>query len=238
MAIGRDTEITWYGHGTWGLRSPGGVRILLDPFLAGNPRCPEELKQPEADVILVTHGHGDHISDLLDVARRTGAPVLAPLEVADWVASEGVENVVGFNQGGTVEQRGIRFTMTRAEHTGSIDTPDGRVLYGGEPKGYIVTFENGFRVYASGDTDVFAGMALLREMYAPELAILSIGDHFTMGPFGAAHAVRLLGVRHVLPGHWGTFPALTGTPGALREELGRLGVEANVHDLEPGGTLR
>ncbi len=236
--IGRDVKVTWYGHGTWGWTSPAGVRILVDPFLTDNPRTPDALKQPEADLLLVTHGHGDHVGDLVAVATRTGAPVLAPVEVGDWLAAQGVEGVVGFNQGGTVERRGIRFTMTKAEHTGGLPATGGALAaYGGSPKGYVITFENGFRVYQSGDTDVFSDMALIRELWAPDLAVLSIGDHYTMGPYGAAHAVRLLGVRQVLGGHWGTFPLLTGTPAALREHLAALGVEAEVLDIEPGETL-
>jgi L-ascorbate metabolism protein UlaG (beta-lactamase superfamily) len=236
--IGRDVTVTWYGHATWGWTSPAGVRVLVDPFLTGNPRTPADMKRPEADLIVVTHGHGDHVGDVVDVAARTGAPVLAPVEVGDWLEAQGVQGVVAFNQGGTVEQRGIRFTMTKAEHTGGLPaTGAGPGPYGGEPKGYVITFENGFRVYHSGDTDIFSEMALIRELWAPDLAVLSIGDHFTMGPYGAAHAVRLLGVRQVLGGHWGTFPVLTGTPAALREELGKLGVDAEVLDIEPGQTL-
>ena len=225
--IGRDVKVTWYGHGTWGWTSPGGVRILVDPFLTDNPSTPDTLKRPDTDLILVTHGHGDHVGDVAAVAARTGAPVLAPVEVGDWLESQGVDGVVTFNQGGTVEQRGVRFTMTKAEHTGGLPGgAGGPALYGGEPKGYVITFENGFRVYQSGDTDVFSDMA-----------VLSIGDHFTMGPYAAAHAVRLLGVRQVLGGHWGTFPPLVGTPAALRDELATLGVDAEVLDIAPGQTL-
>ena len=236
--IGRDTAITWYGHGAWGFTSPGGVRVLLDPFLTPNPKTPDAMKEPEADVVVVTHAHQDHIADVPAVAARTNAPVLAPVEIATWLSTQGVENTVGFNQGGTVEQRGIRFTMTHAEHTSSIPADDGSAAGGGEAKGYVITFENGFRVYASGDTGVFGDMALIGELYRPDLAILPIGGFYTMDPFEAAHAVRLLGVRRVLPGHWGTFPVLTGTPDALRQELATLGVDAEVLDIAPGETIR
>jgi L-ascorbate metabolism protein UlaG (beta-lactamase superfamily) len=236
-----DTSITWYGHGTWGHVTPGGVRILVDPWLGGNPSCPEQLKRPEqVDVILVTHGHGDHISDVKEVAARTGAQVLAKYEVATWLGGQGVENVTGFNTGGRVDARGVGFTMTNAVHSGGIVGPDGEITtYGGEPAGYVIHLENGANVYQAGDTAIHSDMALLADLYRPELAILPIGDLFTMGPFQAAHAVRLLGVQEVLGGHWGTFPALTGTPAGLREELGKLGLgNVTVHELAPGGPLQ
>ena len=234
-----DTTITWYGHGTWGYVTPGGVRLLVDPWLDGNPSCPDDLKQPEADLILLTHGHGDHIGDVQALAARTGAQVIGKYELIMWLAGQGVENVLGFNVGGRAESRGIGFTMTNAVHSGSIVGADGQIAgYGGEPAGYVIHLENGESVYQAGDTAIFSDMALIGELYRPGLAILPIGDFYTMGPFQAAHAVRLLGVREVLGGHWGTFPALTGTPQALRDELGRLGLgDVAVHDLAPGGRL-
>lgn len=231
-------EITWYGHGTWGHRSPGGTRIIVDPWLGGNPSCPAELAEPEVDVILVTHAHFDHTADVVPIAQRTGAPVVGKYETVMHFGGLGLENLVGFNTGGTAEVAGVRFTMTQAIHSGSISTAEGIVGYGGEPAGYVITFENGFRIYQSGDTAVFGDMALIGELYRPDLAVLSIGDFYTMGPYEAAKAVELLGVKEVVGGHWGTFPALTGTPAALREELGKRGVTGvTVHDLAAGGTL-
>jgi L-ascorbate metabolism protein UlaG (beta-lactamase superfamily) len=235
--LGRDTKFTWYGHATWLIESPGGVRIVVDPWLS-NPSRPADLPDPEADVILLTHGHVDHIADAAALAKRTGAQVVGKVELVSFIGGQGVENVVGFNVGGTAEVSGIGFTMTQAVHSGSIQTMDGDVGYGGEPAGYVITFENGFRVYFAGDTAVFGDMALLREIYAPDLAILPIGDFYTMGPLQAAHAVRLLGVPHVVGSHWGTFPALTGTPDALESELARLDLEGvTVHKLQAGFTL-
>jgi L-ascorbate metabolism protein UlaG (beta-lactamase superfamily) len=235
--LGRDTKFTWYGHGTWLIQSPGGVRIVVDPWLS-NPSRPADLADPTADIVLLTHGHVDHIADAVSLATTSGAPVVAKVELATWIGEQGVEDVVGFNVGGATEVKGIGFTMTQAIHSGSIQTMDGAVGYGGEPAGYIITFENGFRVYFAGDTAVFGDMALLREIYAPDLAILPIGDFYTMGPLQAAHAVRLLGVQHVVGSHWGTFPALTGTPDALEAELARLDLEdVAVHKLQAGFTL-
>ena len=235
--MGNGVAITWYGHGTWGLRDPNGTNVLVDPWLSG-PTVPAALREPSSvDIVLLTHGHSDHTADVEATQARTGAPVLAKFELASWFGARGV-NVVGFNTGGSVEQAGIRFTMTQAHHSSSIDGPGGAIVYAGEPAGYVITFSNGFRVYHSGDTAVFGDMALIGEIYHPDLAILSIGDLYTMGPLEAAHATRLLGVRQVIGGHWGTFPALTGTPGALVEEIAKLGlVGVIVHPLQPGETL-
>jgi L-ascorbate metabolism protein UlaG (beta-lactamase superfamily) len=228
--------ITWFGHGTWGHQDPNGTRILVDPWLSG-PTVPDALRQPEhVDVILVTHGHFDHIADVESQHAAHGAPVVAKYELAAYFGAKGV-NVVGFNTGGTAQVSGVQFTMTHAIHSGSIVHGDEIVGYGGEPAGYVITFSNGYRVYQAGDTAVFADMALIGEMYKPDLAILPIGDFYTMGPFQAAYAVRLLAVKHVIGGHWGTFPALSGTPEALRDELGKLGVDATVHPLRPGDRL-
>jgi L-ascorbate metabolism protein UlaG (beta-lactamase superfamily) len=229
--------ITWYGHATWGLEGPDGVRVLLDPWLSG-PTFPAALRDGlTADVLVLTHGHVDHTGEVVELAKRLDVPVLAPVELAGALEARGVANTVGFNKGGTVEARGIAFTMTHAIHTGSI-TLDGEAAGYCEPAGYVITFANGTRVYAAGDTAIHSDMTLVGELYEPEIAILPIGDHYTMGPFQAAHACRLLGVAQVVPGHWGTFPALSGTPDALREELGKIGLEAvHVLALEPGETL-
>ncbi len=236
--LNNGVSIQWLGHSATLITSPGGKRILIDPFIQSNPSCPPELHEIRAlDVLLITHGHGDHMGDALAVIR-SGQPkkVIAIHEIAVWLASKGVETTSGMNHGGTQEAEGIKVSMTPAFHSSSIDE-DGETLPGGQPSGYVLELENGFRIYHAGDTALFGDMALIRELWAPDLAVLSIGDHFTMGPYGAAHAVRLLGVRQVLGGHWGTFPVLTGTPAALREQLAALGVEAEVLDIAPGETL-
>jgi L-ascorbate metabolism protein UlaG (beta-lactamase superfamily) len=231
-------SITWYGHATFGLRSiDDGVRVLIDPWLSG-PTFPAALRDGlTADVLVLTHGHADHTGEIVEVAKRLGVPVLAPVEIAGALGAHGVENVVGFNKGGTVEARGITFTMTNAIHTGeiSIDGSDDGYC---EPAGYVIGFVNGTRVYVAGDTAVHADMSLIGELYQPAFAILPIGDHYTMGPFQAAHACRLLGISQVVPGHWGTFPLLTGTPDALQVELANIGLDhVKVLAMAPGDTI-
>ena len=231
-----NTEITWLGHATWRIRTPGGVVAIVDPWLGDNPACPAEWHDASADLVLVTHGHGDHVADAAAVAKRGDATTIAQYEVAAWLGEQGAPNVIGMNTGGTVAARGLKVTMTQAFHSSSISPAGG--IYGGDPAGYVIELESGQRIYIAGDTGVFGDMALIGELYRPVIAILPIGDLYTMGPFQAAHAVRLLGVEHVLGSHWGTFDALTGTPAALREELAALGLDAvTVHELAPGETL-
>jgi L-ascorbate metabolism protein UlaG (beta-lactamase superfamily) len=223
-------ELTWLGHGSFRLDADG-KRIYIDPFLHGNPKCPESEQTPErVDVIAITHGHGDHVGDTVDLAKQHGATVIAPVEVADRLGSQGVENVKDPNKGGTVTIDGVRFTMTHAQHSSSDN--DGN--YTGEPCGIVVRAE-GKTVYFAGDTNVFGDMQnVIARLYKPDLAVLPIGDHYTMGPEEAALAVELLGVQRVVPAHWGTFPALTGTPDALQELVGS-GV--TVERLEPGDSV-
>jgi len=238
MGLDNGVRLTWVGHATWILETPGGKRVLIDPWVTGNPVVPEHLSDPgPADIFLLTHGHSDHIGDVAQLAERhSPKAVLCIAELGGYLEGQGVENVVGFNKGGTVEAEGIRFTMVPAGHTSSIDDGNGGIIYLGESNGYVITLENGFRIYHAGDTCVFGDMALIGRLYSPDLAILPIGDHFTMGPFEAAEAIRLLGVKRVVPTHFGTFGLLTGTPEALRDEAADVsGLE--VLDVQPGGTV-
>jgi L-ascorbate metabolism protein UlaG (beta-lactamase superfamily) len=229
-------SVTWLGHGTFILTSPGGRRILVDPWLEGNPACPAELKNPgKVDLILVTHGHFDHVSDAAAVAKASGAVVVGIFELCHWLESrKGVTRTSGMNKGGTQEQCGIRITMVDAKHSSSF-IDDGVLTYLGEPAGYVLRFENNLCVYFAGDTALFGDMALICELYAPTIAFLPIGDFFTMDPQAAAKAVELLGVRTVIPMHYGTFPILTGRPDVLREFVAPLGVD--VVDIAPGQTV-
>ena len=226
-------SITWLGHGTFLLRTPAGKRVLFDPWLTGNPSCPEAMKKPpKVDVILVSHGHFDHIDDLLLCARDSGAAVVGIFELCDWLGRKGIQNTSPMNKGGSQTIAGLRVTMTDARHSsGYVD--NGQMVYMGEPAGYVVTLEDGRSIYYSGDTCLFGDMRLIGEMYKPEIAFLPIGDRFTMDPAAAARACEFLGVRQVVPMHWGTFPLLTGTPGELKKLVPR-GVE--VLELKPGET--
>ena len=223
--------ITWLGHSTFLLRTPGGARLLFDPWL-GNPNCPPAFRKPKVDLILASHGHFDHIEDLLAVARDTGAPVVGIFELCDWLQRKGIQNAAPMNKGGSQELLGLRITMTDARHSSGF-VEDGRMVYMGEAAGFVVRLEDGMTIYYAGDTCLFGDMQLIGEMYKPDIAFLPIGDRFTMDPAAAARACAFLGVRQVVPIHWGTFPLLTGTPADLRR-LVPPGVE--VLDLKPGDT--
>jgi L-ascorbate metabolism protein UlaG (beta-lactamase superfamily) len=238
MGLGNGLRLTWVGHATWIMETPGGKRVLIDPWVTGNPVVPDELKDPGPfDVLLLTHGHNDHTGDAVDLAtRHSPKAVLAMIELGDYLEANGVENVIGYNKGGTAEAEGLKFTMVDARHSSSFTQPDGTILHTGDPNGYIVSLEDGRRVYVAGDTSVFGDMALIGRLYKPDVAILPIGDFFTMGPFEAAEAIRMLGVKKVVPTHYGTFPALHGTPDQLRREAADVsGLE--VLDVAPGGTV-
>lgn len=225
-----DGSLTWLGHASFRIDSPGGKRIYVDPFLEG-PTCPDDERKPErVDLILLTHGHDDHVGSTVDLFQKHKPRVIAPVELRAWLAAKGVETGGGDNpnKGGTVDADGIKVTMTNAHHSSSIED-----TYTGEPCGLVVELEDGKKIYFAGDTCVFGDMQLIGRIYEPDLAVLPIGDHFTMGPREAAVACELLGVKRVVPCHWGTFPLLRGRP----EELAELAPDVQVERLEPGDSV-
>ena len=226
-----DTTLTWLGHATFRFDTPGGKRVYIDPFLNGNPKCPESEVEPErVDVIAITHAHGDHLGDTVEIAKKHGCTVIAPVELADWLQiKHELQNVLDPNKGGTVSVDGLKFTLTNAHHSSSNNDLE----YMGEPCGIVVEVENGTKLYFAGDTCVFGDMALIARIYSPDVAILPIGDHYTMGPREAAVALELLDVKRCVPCHYGTFPALTGTPQALKE----LAPNVQIEDIEPGASV-
>ena len=228
---------TFLGHATVRCDLPGGEVLLIDPWVEGNPVCPDQLKHFERlDALLITHGHFDHIADAVALAREhRPRAVVATLEVCQWLESKGISNCSGMNVGGTQRVLDLKVTQVQAIHTSGIS--DGEEwVYGGVATGFVVRLPSGYTFYHAGDTALFSDMQLIAELYRPELAFLPIGDHFTMDPHQAARACRFLGIQKVVPIHWGTFPLLTGTPEHLQQELKNLGVSCEVIRLEPGDT--
>ncbi|MCS7229297.1 MAG: metal-dependent hydrolase [Candidatus Kryptonium sp.] len=230
----KGVEVTWLGHSAFLLKSPNGKIILIDPWL-DNPKAPEMAKDiKKADIILLTHGHFDHIGSAPAIAKNSGSKVVSIFEISRYLARQGVpeEQLIGMNYSGTVEVDGIKITMVPAVHSSGIS--DGNnIIEGGNPAGFVVEFENGFKVYHTGDTGLFGDMALIRKLYAPDLMLVCIGGHFTMGPKEAAEAIKLVAPKYVIPMHYGTFPLLAGTPAELKKYLPAKFKNA-VIELNPG----
>lgn len=243
-ASAQSVELLWYGQSAFRIATPGGKVVLIDPFITHNPVTPPALKDlaklGQVDLILVTHGHGDHWGDTVEIAKQSGAPVGLNADLGNTVKALGLlpaEQLLRFNKSGTVTVAGVKVTMVRAEHSSTLIHTDATgaetVHPGGEPVGYVIELENGFKIYHAGDTGVFGDMQFIGEFYRPDLALLPIGGHFVMDPAHAADAVRyLLKVRRVIPMHYGTFPALKGTPEEFKQALGQTPVEVIV--LNPG----
>jgi L-ascorbate metabolism protein UlaG (beta-lactamase superfamily) len=228
--------ITWLGHAATRIDAPDGRVILVDPFIQGNPSTPEANKKIDRlDIMLVSHGHEDNLGDAIELGKRLNPYTVCQNELAVYLGTKGVQNTHGGNTGGTQDIDGIRVTMVEAIHSSSVQE-NGQSLYVGLAVGFVIRFPDGFTVYHAADTSVFEGMRLIGRLYTPDVALLPIGDYFTMGPEEAAEAIRLLGVHHVIPVHYGTFPVLTGTAEALQSAASGI-AHINIHVLKPGESV-
>jgi L-ascorbate metabolism protein UlaG (beta-lactamase superfamily) len=230
-------KVTWLGHAAFLIQSPKGARIAIDPWIENNPKFPKGFDYGRLDAIAATHGHFDHFGDDgITLAKTSGATVVCIFELALHAGAHGVAKVSGMNKGGRQTVAGVEFRMVNAVHSPGTSGEGREKNFPADPCGYVLTFEDGFRIYHSGDTAVFSDMALIAELDAPDLALLSIGDFYTMGPRDAAKACELLRVPRVIPMHWGTFPALPGTPAALKDELTKRRLATEVIEISPGGS--
>ena len=226
-------KLTWLGHSAFRIETPEGKRLYVDPWIAGNPKCPESEKNVQrADVLICTHGHFDHIADAVDVAKKHDSVAVGIYELCAWLEKKGVKQTSPMNKGGTQTVANVKITMVHAVHSCGIQDGD-QIVYGGEACGYVLEFSNGVKLYHAGDTNVFSDMAIIRDLYAPKICMLPIGDHFTMSPREAAYACKLLTPETVIAMHFGTFPSLTGKP----SELQALVPEVKVVELKPGQTI-
>jgi L-ascorbate metabolism protein UlaG (beta-lactamase superfamily) len=229
----KGVKLTWLGHATFRIETPGGKTVLVDPWVRGNPLCPEkEKKVNKVDVMLCTHGHFDHIGDAVEIAKQHNPTVVCIFELCAWLEKKGAKKTSPMNKGGTQAVGDIRVTMVHADHSCGILDGD-QIIYGGEACGFVIEFQNGLKIYHAGDTAVFGDMQIIRELYAPDIALLPIGDHYVMSPREAAYACKLLKPRAVVPMHFGTFPVLTGTPAQLKQ----LAKDVEVVEMKPGQTL-
>jgi L-ascorbate metabolism protein UlaG (beta-lactamase superfamily) len=232
----RGNRLTWLGHAAFRIDTPSGKVVLVDPWIQTNPMCPEANKKFEhVDTMLITHGHFDHIADAVDLGKKFKPQIVGIFELCAWLESKGVPNTNAMNKGGTQKTGEIEVTMVNAVHSCGIKDGD-EIVYGGEACGYIIRLPGGFTAYHAGDTALFGDMKLIGELYAPDVALLPIGDYYTMGPREAAMAIRFLNVRHVIPMHFGTFPVLVGRPEQVRQLTQDIsGLE--IHALKPGESI-
>jgi L-ascorbate metabolism protein UlaG (beta-lactamase superfamily) len=232
MANLKGTKITWLGHSTALVTTAQGTQILIDPFIEHNPKYPKDYVLPEKiDLLLLSHGHGDHIADAVSIAKKHKPQAVGIFELVGWLQTKGAEDIVGMNLGGTYKFKDVSISLVEAKHSSSIQ--DGKeIIYAGVAAGFIIAVEGGPVIYHAGDTSLFSDMQIIKDLYSPEIGMLPIGDHYTMGPKAAAIAAKYLGLKSVIPIHYGTFPQLTGTPQELDTYLHKDGVETLI--LTPG----
>lgn len=229
----KSVKLTWLGHATFRIETPGGKTVLVDPWVMSNPLCPEkEKKFSKVDAMLCTHGHFDHIADAVEIGKQHNPKVVGIFELCGWLEKKGVKNTSPMNKGGTQAVGDIRVTMVHADHSCGIQDGE-QIIYGGEACGFVIEFQNGLKIYHAGDTAVFGDMQIIRELYAPDIALLPIGDHYVMSPREAAYACKLLKPKAVVPMHFGTFPVLSGTPAQVKQ----LVKDVEVVEMKPGQTL-
>lgn len=233
----KGNRVTYFGHSTFSLTTPSGQVALIDPWVFSNPVCPDSLKQlSRVDAVFLTHGHTDHLGDLLAIAKQFRPKLVAIFETCLWLGEKGFnKEVLPMSKGGSQKIGDFQVIMTHAMHSNSIED-NGQRIYGGEPAGYVVEMPGGFSIFHAGDTALFSDMKLIAQLYRPQLAMLPIGDLYTMGPREAAHAIQFLNVKHVIPMHYATFPVLTGTPEKLLEETRDI-PGLTIHALKPGQQL-
>jgi len=253
LASAQQIEVLWLGHSAFRITSTTGKVIVIDPFLTTNPRTPAKYKDLAAlgkvDLILVTHGHRDHVHDLRELAQLTGAIVVANQGLTNNLVALGLldgSRSIAMDMGGTVSPLGpaIKIHMVPAKHTSMLDMKDLKADWTGvsfidvgAAVGYVIELENGFKIYHSGDTDVFSDMALIGRRYKPDLALVCIGGHFTMDPEGAAFALReYIRPKQAIPMHYGTFPVINRTPAELKAALGNAPIK--IIEVKPGEPVR
>ena len=239
------TELQWFAQSAFKLTTPGGKVIMIDPWLTGNPKTPAELKDLDKlgkiDLILVTHAHEDHLGDAVAIAKKNHATIWGPLGMNQSLATLGLmplEQVPRMNKSGTIEPfPGVKITQVHAEHSSELllkDPVTGKdtTYVGGEPVGYIIQLENGFKIYDMGDTGLFGDMKMIGEYYKPDLLLIPIGGHFVMDPKDAAFATRLVNPKMAFPMHYGTNPYLRGTPAEYKAAMGQTPIQ--IVDMNPG----